>query len=81
MNTVGYSDIQINDKTIEYQLSLDPSEVAQWVDAQSSSRVFVIGEPSQNESSKSEVSWTEKELLPLIQTFLTVRNNGETVGP
>jgi len=80
MNTVGYSDIEINDKEIEYQLYLDPSEVAQWVDAQSS-RVFVIGEPSQNETSKSEVSWTEEELLPFIQKFLTVRNNGETVEP
>ena len=80
MNTVGYSDIEINDKAIEYQLYLDPSEVAQWVDAQSS-RVFVIGEPSQNETSKSEVSWTEEELLPFIQKFLTVRNNGETVEP
>uniref|UniRef100_A0A942T0S0 HupE/UreJ family protein n=2 Tax=Neobacillus citreus TaxID=2833578 RepID=A0A942T0S0_9BACI len=80
MNTVGYSDIEIHDKTIDYRLYLDPSEVAQWVDAQSK-RVFVIGEASQNEASKPEVSWTAEDLKPFIYEFLTVTNNGETAEP
>lgn len=80
MNTVGYSDIEINDKTIEYRLYLDPSEVAQWIDSQSG-EVFIIEAPAKNETSKPEVSWTDEDFLPLIQTFLTVNNNGETVEP
>lgn len=80
MSTVGYSDIAIEDKTIHYRLYLDPVEVAQWVDSQSSG-VFVIGEPTKDKAPQPEVKWTDKDLLPLIQSFLSVSNNGKTVDP
>ena len=80
MGTVGYSDIDIQDKTINYRLYLEPTEVAHWVDLQSD-RVFVIGEPAKDEASKQEVSWTDKELLPFIEEFLIVNNNGKAVEP
>ena len=41
----------------------------------------MIEAPAKNETSKPEVSWTDEDFLPLIQTFLTVNNNGETVEP
>jgi hydrogenase/urease accessory protein HupE len=77
MSTVGYSDINITGTNIDYRLYLDPAEVAQWVDAQSK-KVFVIGEV---ETEKSAVSWTDEEILPFVETFLRVSNNGEAGEP
>jgi hydrogenase/urease accessory protein HupE len=85
MSTTGYSEISITDNKINYQLYLDPGEVGQWIDSRSNGVFVIEGASNSNSNSKSasgeQVTWTEEELLPLIEYSLTVENNGVEATP
>ncbi|QYR21502.1 HupE/UreJ family protein [Paenibacillus sp. sptzw28] len=81
MSTTGYSEISIAGNKLKYQLYLDPGEVGQWIDSRSDG-VFVIEGASNSKSASGEqVTWTEEELLPLIEYSLAVENNGVETTP
>lgn len=76
MNTFGYSAIQVHPGGLSYGLDLDMQEVTQWMDVRSSG-VFVLGGAEEQRPAEGEVIWTEEDLKPLVQQYLTVKGDGK----
>ena len=78
--TVGYSDVYLSDHHIQYQLYLDPVEVAQWMDLHSGG-VFIIDPSAKKPETKNGVSWDENDLLPFVEESLMVANQTQSPEP
>lgn len=74
MNTLGYSNIQVDQSGLIYEIELDLQEVAQWMDVRSGG-VFVLG--GGNKPPEGEVAWTQDELRSLIEESLIVEGEGQ----
>ena len=74
MNTLGYSNIQVEQGGLIYEIELDLQEVAQWMDVRSGG-VFILG--GGNQPPEGEVAWTQDELRSLIEESLIVEGEGQ----
>ncbi|SDX42399.1 Hydrogenase/urease accessory protein HupE [Paenibacillus sp. PDC88] len=74
MNTLGYSNIQVEQSGLIYEIELDLQEVAQWMDVRSGG-VFILG--GDNQPPEGEVAWTQDELRSLIEESLIVEGEGQ----
>lgn len=74
MNTLGYSNIQVEQGGLIYEIELDLQEVAQWMDVRSGG-VFILG--GDNQPPEGEVAWTQDELRSLIEESLIVEGEGQ----
>lgn len=79
--TLGYSDINIQNDTIQYGLYLDPREIAQWSDIRYEGVYVIGGAESEAPSAGEQPGWSEEELAQLVSENLEVKSGGEAAVP